>query len=113
VLNACVCSTPPSWGDSTKDEQKFSPHLDGYFVRDSGETEPRDVHGLPERDVQWGRDEVLRRRSRAAHHLRPEQGMALAFVHLQLHEGAPVIAGRKYVLRTDVMYSIGDLHYGR
>jgi len=31
----------------------------------------------------------------------------LGFVHLQLHEGAPVVRGRKYVLRTDVMYTLG------
>ena len=31
--------------------------------------------------------------------------MALVFAHLQLHEGAPVLDGRKYVLRTDVMYA--------
>lgn len=37
--------------------------------------------------------------------VRPERGMALGFVHLQLHEGAPVVSGRKYVLRTDVMYA--------
>ena len=36
--------------------------------------------------------------------VRPEQGMALVFVHRQLHEGAAVITRRKYVLRTDVMY---------
>jgi hypothetical protein len=30
--------------------------------------------------------------------------MALVFVHRQLHEGALVLQGRKYVLRTDVMY---------
>lgn len=34
----------------------------------------------------------------------PSQGMALVFAHCQLHEGAPVLSGRKYVLRTDVMY---------
>ena len=37
--------------------------------------------------------------------VRPQRGMALVFAHLQLHEGAPVAQGRKYVLRTDVMYS--------
>jgi hypothetical protein len=36
--------------------------------------------------------------------VRPERGMALVFVHRQLHEGAPVTGGRKYALRTDVMY---------
>ena len=34
----------------------------------------------------------------------PETGMVLCFVHELLHEGAPVIQGRKYVLRSDVMY---------
>ena len=40
--------------------------------------------------------------------VRPERGMALAFAHLQLHEGAPVTGGRKYALRTDVMYRRPD-----
>ena len=31
-------------------------------------------------------------------------GMGLFFVHERKHEGAPVTSGRKYVLRTDVMY---------
>jgi prolyl 4-hydroxylase len=30
--------------------------------------------------------------------------MALVFDHQQVHEGAAVESGRKYVLRTDVMY---------
>ncbi len=34
----------------------------------------------------------------------PKQGQILIFEHQQLHEGAPVISGQKYVLRTDVMY---------
>jgi hypothetical protein len=34
----------------------------------------------------------------------PEPGMALVFAHRILHRGAPVVSGRKYVLRTDVMY---------
>jgi prolyl 4-hydroxylase len=34
----------------------------------------------------------------------PREGTALVFVHRTWHEGAEVTAGRKYVLRTDVMY---------
>ncbi len=37
--------------------------------------------------------------------VQPESGTALVFVHRQLHEGASVLSGRKYVLRTDVMYA--------
>lgn len=34
----------------------------------------------------------------------PKKGMALLFHHPVVHRGDPVTAGRKYVLRTDVMY---------
>jgi hypothetical protein len=34
----------------------------------------------------------------------PETGMALLFDHRILHQGSPVVSGRKYVLRSDVMY---------
>ena len=34
----------------------------------------------------------------------PEAGMALVFFHRILHQGAEVTSGRKYVLRSDVMY---------
>jgi hypothetical protein len=39
--------------------------------------------------------------------IQPVQGMALVFDHQQVHEGAMVESGRKYVLRTDVMYKRG------
>ncbi|NJK73802.1 MAG: 2OG-Fe(II) oxygenase [Oscillatoriales cyanobacterium RU_3_3] len=36
----------------------------------------------------------------------PKMGMALCFIHELRHEGSRVISGRKYVLRSDVMYSL-------
>ena len=36
--------------------------------------------------------------------VRPETGMALCFAHQILHEGCTVVSGKKYVLRTDIMY---------
>jgi len=36
--------------------------------------------------------------------VRPATGTALCFAHEWWHEGAPVTAGRKYVLRTDIFY---------
>ncbi len=38
--------------------------------------------------------------------VRPETGMALFFVHRLLHSGVSVETGRKYVLRTDVMFDL-------
>ncbi len=34
----------------------------------------------------------------------PKTGMGLFFAHQRWHEGAPVVHGRKYLLRTDVIY---------
>jgi hypothetical protein len=34
----------------------------------------------------------------------PKIGTGLFFAHAWWHEGAKVLSGRKYVLRTDVMY---------
>ena len=48
--------------------------------------------------------------------VRPERGMALIFLHSIWHEGAVVQTGRKYVLRTDVMYgsqASGAIHAPR
>lgn len=38
--------------------------------------------------------------------VQPETGAALAFLHSIWHEGAIVHSGKKYVLRTDVMYKL-------
>jgi predicted 2-oxoglutarate/Fe(II)-dependent dioxygenase YbiX len=42
--------------------------------------------------------------------VRPEVGLGLFFVHERKHEGSAVESGRKYVLRTDVLYEAGPTH---
>lgn len=37
--------------------------------------------------------------------IRPYAGLVVLFDHDILHEGSPVRQGRKYVLRSDIMYS--------
>ncbi|MFO0957967.1 MAG: 2OG-Fe(II) oxygenase [Isosphaeraceae bacterium] len=39
--------------------------------------------------------------------LRPEAGTAMVFPHETWHEPAPVLAGRRYILRADVLYRNG------
>ncbi len=41
--------------------------------------------------------------------IQPETGTALLFVHEQKHEGCPVERGRKYVLRSDVLFALEEL----
>jgi prolyl 4-hydroxylase len=82
--------------------QRFAPHTDGYFERDSGE---RSYYTLlvylnggyegGETDV-WGERPVR---------VVPAAGLALFFRHHLEHEGRALVRGRKYVLRTDVMFA--------
>lgn len=37
--------------------------------------------------------------------VRPSAGLVVLFDHDILHEGSPVRQGRKYVIRSDIMYS--------
>jgi hypothetical protein len=39
----------------------------------------------------------------------PKKGSALVFYHYLEHEGAEVIEGIKYVLRTDIMFRLKNL----
>jgi predicted 2-oxoglutarate/Fe(II)-dependent dioxygenase YbiX len=79
--------------------QAFRWHRDGYFQRENGERSRLTLMVYLNDDFEGGEtlfEEVV---------VRPQRGMALCFIHHLLHEGAEVISGRKYVLRTDVMYS--------
>lgn len=38
--------------------------------------------------------------------IKPKTGTALVFLHDILHEGMEIIKGKKYVLRTDIMYQL-------
>ncbi|MBC8137746.1 MAG: 2OG-Fe(II) oxygenase [Fibrella sp.] len=86
--------------------QTFRPHFDGSFDRSRTETSFLTFmvylnDGFIGGDTAFYRnDGTLRVR------VVPKRGMALIFEHQQLHEGAPVESGRKYVLRTDVMYQL-------
>jgi predicted 2-oxoglutarate/Fe(II)-dependent dioxygenase YbiX len=79
--------------------QTFRWHRDGYFERANGERSRLTLMIYLNDDFEGGHtrfeDAIIR----------PVTGTALFFSHPLLHEGAMVTRGRKYVLRTDVMYS--------
>jgi predicted 2-oxoglutarate/Fe(II)-dependent dioxygenase YbiX len=87
--------------------QKFAPHFDGYFRRGNVEQSQLTFMVYLNADFTGGETKFYDEDRELHVTVRPECGMALGFVHLQLHEGAPVVEGRKYVLRTDVMYALG------
>lgn len=78
--------------------QYFAPHYDGCFRRDNGEQSLLTFMIYLNDDFEGGETnfgEIT---------IKPETGMALVFEHQLLHEGCAVTKGRKYVLRSDVMY---------
>jgi predicted 2-oxoglutarate/Fe(II)-dependent dioxygenase YbiX len=85
--------------------EKFAPHFDGAYERDSGERSFLTLMVYLNGSCEGGETNFYGYSNRPPlHRVRPEAGKALVFAHRLLHEGAPVLAGRKYVLRTDVMY---------
>jgi hypothetical protein len=82
--------------------QRFAPHSDGPFVRNQDERSYFTFMVYLNEGFEGG--ETLFHQSVPPVIVRPESGKALVFYHRQLHEGAPVRSGRKYVLRTDLMF---------
>lgn len=81
--------------------QYFAPHYDGRFERDNGERSECSFLIYLNDDFVGGHtvfhDPML--------DVNPEAGSALVFYHPQLHEGAVLEEGMKYVLRSDLMFA--------
>jgi hypothetical protein len=82
--------------------QRFVPHTDGYFERENGERSQLTFMVYLNDGFEGGATRFHDPKPPLS--IVPERGMALVFMHRLLHEGMPVVQGRKYVLRTDVMY---------
>jgi prolyl 4-hydroxylase len=82
--------------------QRFAPHTDGCFERDTGEQSHFTFLVYLNDGFEGGATAFYE--SRDSLLVWPQAGKALVFYHRQVHEGMPVARGRKYVLRTDVMY---------
>lgn len=84
--------------------QYFRWHGDGAFVRAYNERSLFTAMIYLNDDFEGGTTDFRGGFGRPDHIIVPRRGMALIFEHSQLHQGAPVKSGRKYVMRTDVMY---------
>lgn len=83
--------------------QRFKMHRDGRFERDNGERSKLTLLLYLNDDLQGGHTRVLT--AQGEFDIAPRQGSALCFKHELRHEGAPILEGLKYVLRTDIMYA--------
>lgn len=90
--------------------QQFHWHFDGCFTRDNGEQSQVTFMVYLNGDMEGGATEFNPRREGMVRlddplvTVIPETGKALLFRHDILHQGATVTHGRKYVLRSDVMF---------
>lgn len=78
----------------------FRWHYDGAYVRSPDERSALTLMVYLNEDFEGGSTDFD-----GAKTVVPRQGMALVFDHGLRHQGASVERGRKYVLRTDVMYA--------
>ncbi|MBZ0287412.1 MAG: 2OG-Fe(II) oxygenase [Anaerolineae bacterium] len=87
--------------------QRFDWHFDGAFERENGERSFYTVLFFLNDGFEGGETRFRVRDGDGVKTVgvQPVTGHALIFRHEMLHEGSAVSAGRKYILRTDVMYS--------
>jgi predicted 2-oxoglutarate/Fe(II)-dependent dioxygenase YbiX len=88
--------------------QTFKMHHDGSVKRDNGERSQVTFMIYLNQDSEGGETRFELPGSQEIITVAPRSGMALLFLHSLRHEGAPVLSGRKYVLRSDVMYSVAQ-----
>ncbi len=84
--------------------QRFRKHYDGSFVRNPKEESQLTFMIYLNDDFSGGTTDFFYDSARPKIRVQPRRGAALVFAHAQLHEGAAITNGRKYVLRTDAMY---------
>lgn len=82
--------------------QRFAPHHDGSFRRNQHEVSEITVIIYLNDAADFGGGETAF--LDLEYVVTPKRGMALLFAHPMLHEGCVVTSGKKYALRSDVMY---------
>lgn len=82
---------------------RFKPHADGWFERADGERSFLTLLLYLNDQMMGGQTRVITRGGESIE-ITPAPGLLLCFEHGLMHEGAIVETGRKYVLRSDVMY---------
>jgi prolyl 4-hydroxylase len=85
--------------------QTFAPHHDFPFERSAAAASALTLMVYLNDDFAGGSTDFYHEDQTLRLSVRPARGMALIFRHEILHAGTRVESGRKYVLRTDVMYA--------
>ncbi|PHS06077.1 MAG: hypothetical protein COA78_14680 [Blastopirellula sp.] len=94
--------------------QQFNWHQDFSYERENGEQSFYTLLIYLNGEFEGGAtsfEDSYSDESFAEFSVEPKAGMALFFEHPLHHKGEPVIRGRKYILRTDVMYAAEEDEY--
>lgn len=78
--------------------QRFKMHQDGSYIKNINEWSEFTFMVYLNEAMEGGETNFLRCS------ITPKTGTALIFKHQLMHEGAAILAGVKYVMRSDVMY---------
>ncbi|CAF1204171.1 unnamed protein product [Rotaria sordida] len=87
--------------------QYFTPHFDGIYKRSYMEQSQLTIMAYLNDSFTGGNTNFLDDSSKPhpiTYALKPETGMVLIFQHEMFHEGEAVLTGKKYIMRSDVMY---------
>ena len=85
----------------TKD-QRFKRHRDGSYIRNETEASYYTFMVYLNDEYEGGSTTFKDRE------VKPQTGKGLIFLHDLWHEGTAVTSGKKYVLRSDIMYQINE-----
>jgi prolyl 4-hydroxylase len=88
--------------------EQFGLHMDGSVRRGEGEESRLTFMIYLSAVEQGGETNFYRVGGVREFAVRPSPGLGLVFDHRRLHEGAAVRRGRKYVLRTDVLFRVNS-----
>jgi len=86
--------------------QYFAPHYDGCFARSEIEESKLTLMVYLNDNFTGGETRFNLRYPHSEENVIPQMGSVLCFIHHLYHEGAAVLRGVKYVLRSDVMYCL-------
>lgn len=81
--------------------QRFKMHMDGSYEKNEREQSFYSFLIYLNDDFEGGETDF-----RKVEVVQPQKGTALVFRHKNRHEGKEVLSGVKYVLRTDIMYTL-------
>lgn len=79
---------------------KFDAHQDGYYRINKNHQSLKTFMLYLNSDFDGGETRFLEDKF----NIKPEKGMILVFNHAILHDGAQVLNGKKYIIRSDIMY---------